>query len=69
VGSVLGSDSLGGVINVITRRGPPVPGTEVGASVETRFSTADRAHTAHAEVYGQGQRHRFLVGGTYRGQR
>jgi hemoglobin/transferrin/lactoferrin receptor protein len=68
VGSVLGSDAMGGVINIVTRKGPP-PGASgrLGGTVQGRFSSGDRAHTGHAEVYGQGDRYRFLSGATYRG--
>ena len=69
VGSVLGSDALGGVINIVTRKGPPPDATTkgLGGMVQGRFSSADQAHTEHAQVYGQGERYRFLAGATYRG--
>jgi outer membrane receptor protein involved in Fe transport len=67
VGSVLGSDAMGGVINIVTRKGPPTGSSpRLGGAVEGRFSSADRAHTEHAEIHGRGDRYRFLAGATYR---
>jgi hemoglobin/transferrin/lactoferrin receptor protein len=67
VGSVLGSDALGGTINVILKRGSaPAEGRSVGARVFTRFSTADQAATGRAEVSGSSAKLRYLGGLTYR---
>ena len=62
--SVLGTESLGGAINVITRKGPG--GTErFGASVSGRFSSGDGAFSTPVSVYGQGDRFRYILGGSY----
>jgi outer membrane receptor protein involved in Fe transport len=62
--SVLGTESLGGVINVITKKGPP--GTETfGGTIGTRFSTADGASRTPLELYGQSAKLRWIAGVTY----
>ena len=72
VGSVLGSDSLGGVINVIMKKGPPVKEDQggvkqrFGGMIFSRFSSADSAVTGRVETYGQTERIRYIAGATYR---
>ncbi len=67
VGSVLGSDALGGIINVILKRGSaPEPGHAVRGRLFARYSTADEAATGRAEVSGGSEKLRYLVGITYR---
>jgi hemoglobin/transferrin/lactoferrin receptor protein len=67
VGSVMGGDAFGGSINIITKKGPG-PGDEYrfGATLFSRYSTADQAVTGRAEVYGRSQKFRYLAGVTYR---
>jgi len=66
VGSVLGSEALGGIINIITRR-EPEPGmagaTHVTAS--SRYQAGSRAATQYASLFGQTARFRYRAGGTY----
>jgi outer membrane receptor protein involved in Fe transport len=62
--SVLGTESLGGVINVITRKGPPGSET-VGGSVGMRYSTADGAFRSPIMLYGQSEKTRWVAGGSY----
>ncbi|HEU4388579.1 MAG TPA: TonB-dependent receptor [Blastocatellia bacterium] len=72
VGSVLGSDALGGVINIITKKGPPVKDGQsasnqrFGGALFSRFSSADRAITGRLEGYGQTDKLRYIGGVTYR---
>jgi iron complex outermembrane receptor protein/hemoglobin/transferrin/lactoferrin receptor protein len=67
VGSVLGSDALGGTINVITKKGPPAGRQDnVGASVFSRLSSADGGFIGRVEGYGATDRMRYSGGITYR---
>jgi outer membrane receptor protein involved in Fe transport len=67
VESVLGSDSLAGLINIITKKGPPVTASgTVAGRVSSRFSTADTARTGRAEAYGRTEKLRYVVGATLR---
>jgi outer membrane receptor protein involved in Fe transport len=67
VESVLGSDSLGGLVNVILKKGPPSRLNQAfGGTVSTRFSTADTAVTSHAEVFDKVGGLRYSAGATYR---
>ena len=66
VASVLGGDALGGIINIITVKGPPLSGKSFGARVSSRFATADQGFTGRAETFGQGEKYRFLAGATHR---
>src|SRR6266550_400303 len=64
--SVLGTESLGGVINIITKKGPP--GQEAfGGSIGTRYATAEHAFRTPVEVYGQSGGVRWLAGANYLG--
>ena len=67
VGSVLGSDALGGTINIITKKGPSLD-QQVGAHVRffSRYSTADQAVTGRAEVSGRSEKTRYTAGLTFR---
>lgn len=56
--SVLGTESLGGVINIITRKGPP-GGTSFGGTLTMRYSSAADAFSTPAQVYGQMGRLRY----------
>jgi hemoglobin/transferrin/lactoferrin receptor protein len=49
--SVLGTESLGGVINIITKKGPP-GGQTFGGSVGARYSSADSSTSTPIEVFG-----------------
>jgi hemoglobin/transferrin/lactoferrin receptor protein len=65
--SVLGGDSLGGTINIITRKGATAemkPGSH--ARFQGRYSSADQGFVGRAEAYGTAGRLRALGGGTYR---
>jgi outer membrane receptor protein involved in Fe transport len=67
VGSVLGGDAFGGSINIITRKGPgPGEARPFGSRLFARYSSADGAVTGRAEVFGRGDKMRYLVGATYR---
>lgn len=62
--SVLGTESLGGVINIITRKGPP--GNEgFGAAVGFRYSSANQAFTFPLEIYGRTDKLRWIAGAEY----
>ena len=62
--SVLGTESLGGVINVITKKGPP--GTETfGGSIGTRYATSEHAFRTPVEIYGQSDKLRWTAGANY----
>jgi len=64
--SVLGSDALGGTINIITRKGTGAGAEKAAGRLAGRFSTADSAGTGRAEVLGRLERFSYLVGGTLR---
>jgi outer membrane receptor protein involved in Fe transport len=67
VESVLGSDSLGGIINIVTKKGPSGAETRsFGGLVTSRYSGGDSAATARAEAFGRTEKLRFILGGTYR---
>lgn len=67
VGSVLGSDALGGTINIIMKRGPSSEQERgVRGKLFTRYSTADEAVTGRVEVSGGSKKLRYLGGLTYR---
>lgn len=67
VGTVLGSDALGGVINIITQKGTPETNREaVGGALYTRYSSADEGFTGHVRVFGHNEHNRFNVGATFR---
>jgi hemoglobin/transferrin/lactoferrin receptor protein len=66
VGSVL-SSAMGGIINIITKKGPPLGGDDrLGATVSSRYSSADDAVTGRAEAFSVSSRHRAYGGFTYR---
>jgi len=66
VGSVL-SSAMGGIINIITKKGPPLGGDDrLGAAVFSRYSSADDAVTGRAEAFSVSPRHRAYGGFTYR---
>ncbi|HET7457402.1 MAG TPA: TonB-dependent receptor, partial [Gemmatimonadaceae bacterium] len=66
VGSVLGSEALGGIINIITKRGP-ANGESGLAHVLARshYSTSSPSAGGYTELYGQGSKFRYVLGGTY----
>jgi outer membrane receptor protein involved in Fe transport len=67
VESVLGSDSLGGLINIILKKGPPAGTNQaIGGTVSTRLSSGDAGGAGHAEVYGRIDKLRYSFGTTYR---
>ena len=49
--SVLGTESLGGVINIITKKGSP-NGQTFGGTVSARYASADRSISTPIEVFG-----------------
>lgn len=61
--SVLGTESLGGVINIITRKGPPA-GQTFGGTIGLRYTSADGAFATPLQVYGQSDKLRWVLGGT-----
>ncbi len=65
--SVLGSDALGGTINIITRKGSTTDlDTSTNARLSARYSTADQGIVGRAEAYGATGALRALAGATYR---
>jgi hemoglobin/transferrin/lactoferrin receptor protein len=67
VESVLGSDSLAGLINVILKKGPAGGANQaVGGAVSTRLATADDSAAGHAEIFGRIDKFRYTFGTTYR---
>lgn len=61
--SVLGTESLGGVINVISRKGPATEG--FGGSIGARYSSADNAFATPVLFHGSGKSYRFFGGTSY----
>lgn len=57
--SVLGTESLGGVINVITRKGS---GPAIGGSVTLQYSSAAEAFSTAMQLQGAGDRFRWTAG-------
>jgi len=57
--SVLGTESLGGVINVITRKGS---GPAIGGSVALQYSSAAEAFSTAMQLQGSGDRYRWNAG-------
>jgi outer membrane receptor protein involved in Fe transport len=67
VESVLSSDSLGGLINIILKKGPAAGSTQAfGGSVSGRIATADNGGAFHGEVSGKLNRFRYSFGSTFR---
>ena len=66
VGSVLGSEALGGIINIVTKRGPR-PGEEglVHGMARTRYASSSPSLGGYTELYGQSSKFRYVVGGAY----
>ncbi len=62
--SVLGTESLGGVVNIITRRGPDSNKVLAG-TIGTRFASGDRSIGVPIQLFGQNDKLRYTVGGTY----
>jgi outer membrane receptor protein involved in Fe transport len=59
--SVLGTESLGGVINIITKGSAPLP-KAFGGSIGARYNSADTSFITPVEFYGQTDRFRFTAG-------
>jgi hemoglobin/transferrin/lactoferrin receptor protein len=59
--SVLGTESLGGVINIITRKGS---GPGVGGTVGLQYSSANAAFTSSMQVQGATEKFRWTTGAT-----
>ncbi|HEX2781378.1 MAG TPA: TonB-dependent receptor [Gemmatimonadaceae bacterium] len=67
VGSVLGSEALGGIINIVTKRGPARgENGAFHAFATTRYQGGSQALSQSGEVYGQTSNFRYRVGGSYR---
>lgn len=64
VGSVLGSEALGGIINVITRHGP-VAGQQGPLHARTASRVGSTSAAGFAQAVGQTSRLRYHVGGSY----
>jgi outer membrane receptor protein involved in Fe transport len=62
--SVLGTESLGGAINIITRKGPPGQ-TTFGGTLTTRFSSATNSVSTPVQVYGQTDKLRYNASVNY----
>ncbi len=58
--SVLGTESLGGVVNIITRKGP-AGGEDFGVAAVARYSSAARGFNTPVQVYGKGQNYRYFA--------
>lgn len=59
--SVLGSEALGGVVNIITKKGPS--GTDgFGSTLSLRYSSADQGRGASLQLHGQGPRYQYIAG-------
>ncbi len=65
VGSVLGSDALGGVINIIMKKGPGIDDPAHSSRIIGRYSSADHAWTSHAESSGKQGDLRYTAGASY----
>jgi outer membrane receptor protein involved in Fe transport len=63
--SVLGTESLGGTINIITKKGPP-NGSGITGSVGARYGTADESMSVPLTLMGQAGRFRYSAGLTLR---
>jgi outer membrane receptor protein involved in Fe transport len=62
--SVLGTESLGGAINIITRKGPQ--GDQVfGGTLTTRYSSAANVFTTPVQLYGQAGKVRYAASVNY----
>lgn len=62
--SVLGTESLGGAINIITRKGPQGD-TAFGGTLTTRYSSAANAFSTPIQVYGQVAKFRYAASANY----
>jgi hemoglobin/transferrin/lactoferrin receptor protein len=62
--SVLGTESLGGVINIVTRKGP-ANGERFAGTIAARYATAEHAVTTSASAGGASARFRYDAGATY----
>ena len=62
--SVLGTEALGGVVNIITKKGPDSKET-IGGSVGLRYSSAANAFAAPINVGGQTAKMRWHLGMNY----
>jgi hemoglobin/transferrin/lactoferrin receptor protein len=62
--SVLGTEALGGVVNIITRRGPD-SNTMLAGTIGARFATGDRSVSTPIQLFGQNETMRYTLGGTY----
>ena len=58
--SVLGTESLGGVVNIITRKGP-AGGENFGVAAVARYSSANRGFNTPVQLYGKGQNYRYFA--------
>jgi hemoglobin/transferrin/lactoferrin receptor protein len=59
--SVLGTESLGGVINIITKKGPPAD-VDFGGSIAARYSSGDSSFNSPVEMYMRTDKFRFHAG-------
>jgi hemoglobin/transferrin/lactoferrin receptor protein len=65
--SVLGSDSLGGLVNIILKKGPAAGSRQaLGGTVAARLATEDSSGAAHAEIFGKIEKLRYTIGSTFR---
>jgi outer membrane receptor protein involved in Fe transport len=62
--SVLGTEALGGVVNIITRRGPD-SNTPLAGTIGTRFATGNDSIGIPIQLFGQNDKLRYAAGGTY----
>jgi outer membrane receptor for ferrienterochelin and colicin len=59
--SVLGTESLGGVVNIITKKGSP-NGSSFGGTLGARYGSADRSVSTPLELFGSSKHFRFNAG-------
>ena len=62
--SVLGTESLGGAINIITRKGPQGD-TVLGGTLTTRYSSAAHVFSTPVQLYGQAGKVRYAASANY----
>jgi TonB-dependent heme/hemoglobin receptor len=61
-----GSDAIGGVLNLVTRRPPSSMGSSLGAQLDLRYGSAGDQQRGHAGVIGRQGRFAFRLGATHR---
>ncbi len=60
--SVLGTESLGGVINIITKKGPQAGDPSFGGSIAARYGSGDSSFSSPLEMFMRTDKFRFHAG-------